>query len=125
MGFSLVEIVSNCPSNLKMVLPSSKVTLWPSCRYWKSNWFSFPSFNSESEILSKTILPASMMILLAGLIYEKTQLQRILGSNFLVLLGNASFAFYLIHISYVNLKLKDWFLCEKPTGEFTFDGLGG
>lgn len=66
--------------------------------------------NPIGMILSKTILPASMMILLAGLIYEKTQLQRILGSSFLVLLGNASFAFYLIHISYVNLKLKDWFL---------------
>jgi peptidoglycan/LPS O-acetylase OafA/YrhL len=27
----------------------------------------------------------------------------------LVLLGNASFAFYLVHISYVNLKIKDWY----------------
>jgi peptidoglycan/LPS O-acetylase OafA/YrhL len=26
----------------------------------------------------------------------------------MVLLGNASFAFYLIHISYVNLKIKSW-----------------
>jgi peptidoglycan/LPS O-acetylase OafA/YrhL len=25
-------------------------------------------------------------------------------------LGNASFAFYLIHISYVNIKVKQWFL---------------
>lgn len=60
--------------------------------------------------LSKTILPASMMILLAGLIYEETKVQNFLGSKTLVLLGNASFAFYLVHISYVNLKLKDWFL---------------
>jgi len=66
--------------------------------------------NPIGMLLSKTILPLSMMVLLAGLIYEKTQLQRILGSKFLVLLGNASFSFYLIHISYVNLKLKDWFL---------------
>jgi peptidoglycan/LPS O-acetylase OafA/YrhL len=61
-------------------------------------------------LLSKTILPLSMMVLLAGLIYEKTLFQKLLGSKFLVLLGNASFSFYLIHISYVNLKLKDWFL---------------
>lgn len=57
-------------------------------------------------ILSKTLLPISISWLLAGLICEATVLQRLLGSKVLVLLGNASFAFYLIHISYVNLKLK-------------------
>jgi peptidoglycan/LPS O-acetylase OafA/YrhL len=60
-------------------------------------------------ILSKTLLPASMMLLLAGLMYEDTWINKILGSRFLVLLGNASFGFYLVHISYVNLKLKDWY----------------
>lgn len=60
-------------------------------------------------IISKTIFPASMILLLAGLMFEDTLMSKILGSKFLVLLGNASFAFYLVHISYVNLKLKDWY----------------
>lgn len=61
-------------------------------------------------ILSKTLLPVSIAVLLAGLICEATLLQRLLGSKLLVLLGNASFAFYLIHISYINLRLKTWLL---------------
>jgi peptidoglycan/LPS O-acetylase OafA/YrhL len=60
-------------------------------------------------ILSKTILPISMAILLAGLMEEDTWLNKFLGTKLLVLLGNASFAFYLVHISYVNLKIKDWY----------------
>jgi len=59
-------------------------------------------------ILSKTLLPATMIVLFAGLIYEDTWVSKLLGNKFFVLLGNASFAFYLVHISYVNLKLKDW-----------------
>ena len=61
-------------------------------------------------VVSKTILPVSIAVLFAGLICEATLLQRLLGSKLLVLLGNASFAFYLIHISYVNLRLKTWVL---------------
>jgi peptidoglycan/LPS O-acetylase OafA/YrhL len=57
-------------------------------------------------LLSKTLLPLSIALLLAGLIYESTLFQRVLSSKLLVLLGNASFAFYLIHIGYVNLRLK-------------------
>lgn len=60
-------------------------------------------------ILSKTLLPFTMLILLAGLMEENTWLNKLLGSQLLVLLGNASFAFYLVHISYVNLKIKDWY----------------
>ncbi len=61
-------------------------------------------------LVSKTLLPASMMLLLAGLIFERTMIQELLGSKALVLLGNASFAFYLVHIGYVNLKLKTWYV---------------
>lgn len=76
-------------------------------------WFQVDRYDhgyahSYGLIISKTLLPASMIVLLAGLIHENTLISKILGSKFLVLLGNASFAFYLVHISYVNLKLKDW-----------------
>jgi peptidoglycan/LPS O-acetylase OafA/YrhL len=61
-------------------------------------------------LVSKTLLPASMMLLLAGLIFERTLVQKLLGSKALVLLGNASFAFYLVHIGYINLRLKTWYV---------------
>ncbi len=54
------------------------------------------------------VLPIFVALLLAGLINEQTKLQSILKSKLFILLGNASFAFYLIHISYVNIRLR-WF----------------
>jgi len=56
------------------------------------------------------VLPFFISIFLAGLIFEKTFIQKVFASKIMVLLGNASFAFYLIHISYVNVKLKELFL---------------
>lgn len=61
-------------------------------------------------VLQNIVLPVFVAIALAGLIYEKTWLQKFFASKPLVLLGNASFAFYLIHISYVNIKLRQFFL---------------
>lgn len=62
----------------------------------------------EGRLIHETILPISIAILLWGLMTEKTVLSRLLSTRFLVLLGNASFVFYLIHISYFNLKLKTY-----------------
>ncbi|MGG9972554.1 acyltransferase family protein [Ferruginibacter sp. SUN002] len=56
------------------------------------------------------ILPLFVVIALSGLIMERTWTQRFFSTKLLVLLGNASFAFYLVHISYVNLKLQTYFL---------------
>jgi peptidoglycan/LPS O-acetylase OafA/YrhL len=72
---------------------------------------------SIGMLVSKILLPASMMLLLAGLIFEQTLIQKLLGSKALVLLGNASFAFYLVHIGYVNLRLKTWYVL--PDRNFT------
>jgi len=57
-------------------------------------------------LLHSLILPIGIVIAIAGLITERTWLQRLFATKLFVLLGNASFAFYLIHISYVNLKLS-------------------
>ena len=57
-------------------------------------------------LLHKIALPFFVMLSLAGLIYERTWLQRFFSSGLMVLLGNASFAFYLVHISYVSIKLR-------------------
>ena len=59
-------------------------------------------------LLQKITLPFFVMLSLAGLIYERTWLQWFFSSRLLVLLGNASFAFYLVHISYVNLKIREY-----------------
>lgn len=55
------------------------------------------------------LFPVFVFFALSGLIFERTWLQRFLGSKPMVLLGNASFAFYLVHISYVNMRIKTWF----------------
>jgi len=56
-------------------------------------------------LLHTFILPIGIVLVIAGLMTEKTWLQRIFATRLFVLLGNASFAFYLIHISYVNQKI--------------------
>jgi peptidoglycan/LPS O-acetylase OafA/YrhL len=56
------------------------------------------------------VLPIFIVLALAGLISETTLVQRFFASKTLTLLGNASFAFYLIHISYVNIRLKWMYL---------------
>lgn len=56
------------------------------------------------------VLPVFVVLALAGLIQENNLFKRFLASRFIVLLGNASFAFYLVHISYVSLKLRGYVL---------------
>jgi peptidoglycan/LPS O-acetylase OafA/YrhL len=66
--------------------------------------------NIIGRLIELFILPVFIAIVLMGLIEEKTWLQAFFGSRIMLLLGNASFAFYLVHISYINLKLKQYFL---------------
>ncbi len=56
------------------------------------------------------VLPVFICLALLGLIREKSLLQRILSTRLLVFMGNASFAFYLCHISYVNHNLQKIYL---------------
>ncbi|UAY53601.1 acyltransferase family protein [Ferruginibacter albus] len=62
------------------------------------------------RLIELLLLPVFVVTALTGLIQERTLLQRFFSSRVLVLLGNASFAFYLVHISYVSLKLRDYVL---------------
>lgn len=62
----------------------------------------------QGQLLFFIVLPVFILLLFHGLMTERTYGQRFLSSKVMVLLGNASFAFYLVHISYVNLKLKSW-----------------
>jgi peptidoglycan/LPS O-acetylase OafA/YrhL len=63
----------------------------------------------EGRLIHELLLPAAIAIFFWGLISEKTQVSKILSTKVFVLLGNASFVFYLIHISYFNMKLKSYF----------------
>jgi len=63
----------------------------------------------QGRLLHETLLPVSVAVLFYGLLTEATLLSKFLSTRFMVLLGNASFAFYLVHISYFNLKLKELF----------------
>ena len=62
----------------------------------------------EGKLLFFTLIPAFISLLFYGLISKRTYIHRFLASKVMVVLGNASFAFYLIHISYVNLKIKSF-----------------
>lgn len=62
----------------------------------------------EGRLIHETILPISIAVFLYGLMTQRTWVSRFLSTRLMVLLGNASFVFYLIHISYFNLKLKSY-----------------
>lgn len=69
-------------------------------------------------ILQYTLVPFFAVLWMYGLITEHTWMSKALSNKFTVLLGNGSFAFYLVHISYVNLRLKAWKLL--PDRNFIF-----
>ncbi len=77
---------------------------------FQPNAFTQGSDEVGGMILQLLVLPLFVAIALAGLIYEQTWLQKFFASRVMVLLGNASFAFYLVHISYVNIRLRQLFL---------------
>jgi peptidoglycan/LPS O-acetylase OafA/YrhL len=68
-------------------------------------------------IIRNVAFPVATIIFFHGLITEKTWLRWFLSTRLLVLLGNASYVFYLIHISYVNMEIRQWLLF--PDRNFT------
>ena len=59
-------------------------------------------------VLMYTLIPLFAIIWLYGLVKEQTWMSTFFSAKPMVLAGNASFAFYLIHISYVNIRIKEW-----------------
>jgi peptidoglycan/LPS O-acetylase OafA/YrhL len=74
------------------------------------NIFAHGTDHPLGGLLRATLFPWLVICLLHGLITERTLLQRFLGSAPMELLGKASFAFYLIHISYVNIRIREFVL---------------
>ena len=62
----------------------------------------------EGRLIHEFLLPVAIIIFFWGLMSEKTWVSKVLSSKLLILLGNASFVFYLIHLSYFNMKLKSF-----------------
>jgi len=62
----------------------------------------------EGRLIHELFLPVGIAFFFWGLMTEKTLVSRLLSSKFFILLGNASFVFYLIHLSYFNMKLKSY-----------------
>ncbi|GEN75976.1 acyltransferase family protein [Chryseobacterium hagamense] len=62
----------------------------------------------EGRLIHEFLLPVSIALFFWGLMTEKTWVSKILSSRLAILLGNASFVFYLIHLSYFNMKLKSY-----------------
>ncbi|MFM7710610.1 MAG: acyltransferase family protein [Ferruginibacter sp.] len=75
---------------------------------FQKNIFTHGTETTMGLILSLSLFPLATALLIGGLILENTILQRILASRVMILLGNASFVFYLIHISYVNIRLREY-----------------
>jgi peptidoglycan/LPS O-acetylase OafA/YrhL len=62
----------------------------------------------EGRVIHEFFLPVAIAVFFWGLMSEKTWVSKILSTKVFVLLGNASFVFYLIHLSYFNMKLKSY-----------------
>lgn len=69
---------------------------------FEKNIYSHGTAVWQGLILRNIILPVCFIVWLYGLINEPTILSRFLGNKLLILLGNASYVFYLIHIGYLN-----------------------
>lgn len=63
----------------------------------------------HGKLLNNFILPIFIAMLIIGLQFDKTWLSNILGSKILVLLGKASFVFYLIHGSFRIIEMNNYF----------------
>jgi peptidoglycan/LPS O-acetylase OafA/YrhL len=76
-----------------------------------SNGFSPGTNDLDGVLIRNLLLPVFTALFIYGLIKETTRIQRILSSGVFVLLGNASYIFYLIHINfgyYTLAKIKEF-----------------
>lgn len=91
-------------------------------------------YGIEKIVVNNFMLPSAIAVLFYGLITEASSLKKILGSSPLILLGKASYTFYLIHVgviySFLNnlvsgnfllifmlinlISLVLWFTLEEP-----------
>lgn len=78
--------------------------------FLKSDAYAHGTEHPLGILLCATLFPWLVICMIHGLITEQTLFQGFLASGLMQLLGKASFAFYLIHISYVSLRLRECLL---------------
>ena len=88
----------------------------------QSDTLEFGIQNPYYSAFSMVAFPPVICLLIGGLATESTWLSRFLGSAPLVLLGKASYCFYLIHMGYLQgyyhkLLPKSW-KADRYWGEF-------
>lgn len=82
------------------------------------NGFSPGTNNLDGVLIRNGLLPVFTALFIYGLIKETTWVQRLLSSRVLILLGNSSYIFYLIHINFGYYTLAKIRLF--PDYNFTF-----
>ncbi len=121
-GMGLAQLISQ--NHRLLLIPNKTLTgiagVIVSCYamgLFQPDIFHHGSDHPAGWLIHTLILPIFVVLLYAGLITESTKIQHFLQSKTMTLLGNASFAFYLIHISYVNIKIRNYHL--MPDRNFT------
>lgn len=77
-------------------------------RFFARNNFVHGVERLEGRLIHELFLPMAIVVFFWGLMSEKTWVSKVISTKFFILLGNASFVFYLIHLSYFNMKLKSY-----------------
>ena len=113
IGIVLADIYLYTPE--KLLLSKNKtlvgglftILLIYSISYFEPDIYRDGTSHPMGIIIRNLLLPFSVAVFLAGLITEKNWVQRFLSSRLVVLMGNASFVFYLIHMGTINNYLFD------------------
>jgi peptidoglycan/LPS O-acetylase OafA/YrhL len=75
----------------------------------KSEVYEFGVFSPGGILINNFLLPLfGISFLFYGLIYEKTFISKILGSNIFIIMGKSSYIFYLIHMGVIMSLVKSF-----------------
>ena len=77
---------------------------------FQSNVYDHGTAHWPGKLMLSIGFSSTAALLFYSLITTDSWFSRFLSSKPMILLGNASFVFFLVHISYVNLKIRSWFL---------------
>ena len=103
--------------DISKLFPSKNTTLLSILFILTTNYcislFEVDTFDQGTQhvlglILRNLALPVFVCSLIYGLITENTTFRKFLSSKTMILLGNASYIFYLVHIGYVNRKVYNY-----------------
>jgi len=73
----------------------------------------FEALTFQGWVVNTLLLPIPIILFFRGLIFEKTIIYRVLSSRLFLLLGRSSYAFYLIHVGFIQ-KLIGHFISNSP-----------